>query len=282
MFTPRNHRGAWKRKDPVPVTSVWRERRTGEGNVVFQVPIATLKSRSLIFYICLTEIFMSIETKEEALERVLALEKPRCPHCDQVMDIWEVPQITVGDGLGWGEPFLFICFNNECPLFKSGWDEILEQTGHKSSYRCMNYPGTTQFELLPVFSSFGGSGQVITDETVAQEKAREEMIKTGFSILADCYVSRDLVQIIKMVMDTTEPLRVRLKAAEMIGDIAETEAIDLLKNTRFGSSKLQDAVDEAVKKIHKRCFTRSCPHCAEIIKQQAKICKHCKLEVAGQ
>ena len=49
---------------------------------------------------------MNIETREEALERVLALEKPKCPHCNQEMQIWEVPQITCGDGLGWGEPFL--------------------------------------------------------------------------------------------------------------------------------------------------------------------------------
>lgn len=225
---------------------------------------------------------MSIETREEALERVLKLEKPKCPHCNKEMDIWEVPQITVGDGLGWGEPFLFICFNNECPLFKEGWEDIMDQVGHSSSYRCMNYPGTDKYELLPVFSSFGGSAQIITDETIAHEKAQEEMVKTGFSILADCYVGRDLVQMLKMALDPTEPTRVRLKAAEMLGDVADTEAIDPLRNTRFGNTKLQQAVDEAIKKIHERCYTRECPHCAEIIKKQAKICKHCKMEVAGQ
>jgi hypothetical protein len=29
------------------------------------------------------------------------------------MKIWEVPPINVGDGLGWGTPFLFMCFNDE-------------------------------------------------------------------------------------------------------------------------------------------------------------------------
>jgi len=30
---------------------------------------------------------MVIETKDQVLEKVLEMEKPRCPHCDQVMSI---------------------------------------------------------------------------------------------------------------------------------------------------------------------------------------------------
>lgn len=225
---------------------------------------------------------MSMETLEEAFERVMSLEKPKCPHCDAEMSVWEVPAISVGDGLGWGEPFLFICFNDDCSVFKQGWEDLMENLGQKSSYRCMNYPGTDKYEILPVFSSFGGSAQVITDATIARQKEIEEAIKSGFSILADCYVAKDLVQILKMTLDSTEPVRVRLKAAEMLGDIAEVEAIEPMQNTKFGNQKLQEAVSDAVNKIHERCFTRTCPFCAEIIKQKAQICKHCKMEVAGK
>jgi hypothetical protein len=225
---------------------------------------------------------MSFESLQEIFEKIMSEPKPTCPHCHQPMELWEVPPITFSDGLGWGVPFLYVCFNDDCPLFVNGWDDIMEQVGQKSSVRCMNYPGTNQFEMLPVFSSFGGSGQVITDETVARQKAHEDGIKTGFSILADCYVNKDLVQILKMALDGQEPMRVRLKAAEMIGDLAETEAIDPLRNTKFGNLKLQETADAAIAKIHERCFTRECPFCAEIIKKQAKICKHCKMEVAGE
>ncbi|GAB6096515.1 hypothetical protein JCM14469_27680 [Desulfatiferula olefinivorans] len=225
---------------------------------------------------------MSFESREETLEKIMAAPKPKCPHCNQPMDLWEVPPISFSDGLGWGVPYLYVCFNDNCPLFVNGWDDIMEQVGQRSSVRCMNYPGTKQFEMLPVFSSFGGSGQVVTDETVARQKAHEEAIKSGFSILADCYVNKDLVQILKMTLDGQEPTRVRLKAAEMLGDLAETEAVDPLRNTKFGNLKLQETVDTAIAKIHERCFTRECPFCAEIIKKQAKICKHCKMEVAGE
>ena len=71
------------------------------------------------------------------------------------------------------------------------------------------------------------------------------------------------------------------KAAEMIGDIGEPEAVEPLRNAKFGNELVQKEVDAAIKKIHKRFFTRECPFCAEIIKNRANICKHCGKEVGG-
>jgi len=34
---------------------------------------------------------MAIETREEVLEKVLALEKPKCPHCNAEMNLWGSP-----------------------------------------------------------------------------------------------------------------------------------------------------------------------------------------------
>ena len=104
----------------------------------------------------------------------------------------------------------------------------------------------------------------------------------GFSILADCYVSQDTIEILRLLLDSGQPVRVRLKAAEMLGDIGPLDAIDALKTPRFGNEKLQGEVQKAVQKIHKRHFTRECPFCAEIIKSRAKMCKHCGKEVAGE
>ena len=225
---------------------------------------------------------MTFETKEQVLERILNQPKPKCPHCGQEMSIWEVPPITVGDGLGWGTPYLFICFNDNCSCYQQGWNHMKETYAHTASYRSMNYPGTTQFEVIPVFSDMGGRGQIIDDQVLAEQELLKEAIKKGFSILADCYVNKDGPQVLRMLMDSTEPTRVRLKAAEMIGDIGELEAIEPIRNLTFGNEILQKTVDEAISKIHNRFFTRECPFCAEIIKKRAKICKHCGKEVAGQ
>lgn len=224
---------------------------------------------------------MVMESKQDYLERVMAMEKPRCPHCDQEMKLWEVPPINVGDGLGWGAPFLFLCFNDDCPLYTQGWQSMEENFAQRASMRCFNYPGTEQFECMPVFSSMGGQGQVIDDEVMAQQEMLKEQIKKGFSILADCFVNKDGITIMSLLSDSCEPVRVRIKAAEMIGDIGALEAVEPLRFMRANNQKLQESIETAIDKIHKRFFTRECPFCAEIIKMRAKICKSCGKEVAG-
>ncbi|MDH3344816.1 MAG: zinc ribbon domain-containing protein [Desulfobacteraceae bacterium] len=225
---------------------------------------------------------MAFETKEQVLEKVLSQDKTLCPHCGVEMNIWEVPPFSFSDGLGWGTPYLFVCFNDECPLYVNGWKNLEENYAHNASYRCMNYPGTQQFECIPVFSPIGGTGQIIDDQVLVEQEMLKERIKRGFSILTDAYVSKDGVTVVRMLLDATEPQRVRLKAAEMVGDIGELEAIEPIKNVRFGIEIIQKKVDESVQKIHERYFTRECPFCAEIIKKRAKICKHCGQDVAGQ
>ena len=221
------------------------------------------------------------ETREQVLEKIMAQPKPSCPHCGSEMNLWEVPPINVGDGLGWGTPFLFLCFNDECPLYQQGWDNMMENYAHTASYRCMNYPGTDQYELIPVFSDQGGRGQIIDEDIVAEQEAIKEAIKNGFAMLAECFVRKDGPSVLTILLDSAHPNRVRQKAAEMIGDIGEAEAIEPLRNARFGNDLVQKEVDAAISKIHERHFTRECPFCAEIIKKRAKICKHCQKEVSG-
>ncbi|MGB5990782.1 MAG: zinc ribbon domain-containing protein [Desulfobacterales bacterium] len=225
---------------------------------------------------------MAFETKEQVLEKVLSQEKPKCPHCGVEMTIWEVPPFSFSDGLGWGTPYLFICFNDECSLYVQGWENMEENYSQCASYRSMNYPGTKQFECIPVFSPVGGTGQIIDEQILAEQEILKEKTKKGFSILAGAYVDKDHVTVVRLLLDGTEPQRVRLKAAEMIGDIGVLEAIEPIKSARFGSEITQKKVDESVKKIHERFFTRECPFCAEIIKKRAKICKHCGQDVAGK
>jgi ribosomal protein L37AE/L43A len=225
---------------------------------------------------------MALETKEQVLENILSRKKPLCPHCGKEMSIWEVPPFSFSDGLGWGEPYLFVCFNNDCPVYLKGWDDIMDNYAHKATVRCMCYPSTQQFEYMPVFSTIGGTGQIIDDQILVEQEILKEKMKKGFSILAGAYASKDSVTVVRLLLDGAEPQRVRLKAAEMIGDIGELEAIDPIRSARFGNQIIQKQVDKSIKKIHERYFTRECPFCAEIIKKRAKICKHCGKDVAGQ
>jgi hypothetical protein len=225
---------------------------------------------------------MLFETREQVFEKVMSMEKPKCPHCENEMSIWEVPPINFSDGLGWGVPYLFVCFNDECSLYKGGWEHLKDNYAHTASYRCMNYPGTKQFELMPVFSPVGATGQVIDDQVLLQQEALKENIKKGFSILAECFASKNAPTALSLLLDPAEPMRVRIKAAEIIGDIAGLDAIEPLRNLKIGNDILQKETEKALENIHTRHFTRECPLCAEIIKKRAKICKHCGKDVGGK
>ncbi len=223
---------------------------------------------------------MAFETKEELLERYIKMDKPHCPDCDHDMTLWEVPPINFSDGLGWGTPYLFVCFNDECPSFKSGWDNLKQTMEMGASYRCYIEPGTTNFEYMPVFSAAGGTGGKVDDEALIHQQAKKELLKQTFSVLTDYYMSKDWDEILKICLDAHIPDRARLKAAEMVGEIGGVEATEHLINHKFPTPVLQKGVDEAVAQLHERHFTRECPYCAEIIKKRAKLCKHCDKEIS--
>lgn len=221
-----------------------------------------------------------METIQEYLERLLAQKKPLCPHCEAEMTIWEVPPMTFSDGLGWGTPFLYVCYNNECKIFAEGWENIADNYGHKSSYRCIRYPFEEKFELMTVFGAEGGTQGLVTEETLNEQERLKEATKTGFSILADCFVNKDILKILSMLTDYKEPIRVRLKAAEMLGDICDTdEVVEPMRNISPDNAKMKEAINSAIDKILLRCFSRECPFCMEIIKRRANTCKHCGKDV---
>jgi hypothetical protein len=220
-----------------------------------------------------------VKTKQDILDEMLAIEAPQCPHCQQHMQIWQVPDFAFGDGLGWGTPYLFVCFNDDCPSYKSGWDAIRGNFAHNASYRCMCYPDAKTFEFIPVFSPEGGTGQVVNEQVLKEQEQLKEAIKLGFSTLADAYVNKDADAVLLILFDALQPARVRLKASDMIGQLGRTEDIESLTSNKYGNQLIADQVKASIKKIHQRFFTRECPFCAEIIKERAKICKHCGSEV---
>ena len=79
-------------------------------------------------------------------------EKHYCPHCSGDLVLCHAPPVHVGDGLGWGSEYLFICLNDLCPLFIRGWDYIESQYGHVGSYRYMEMPNSKESYTMMVVS----------------------------------------------------------------------------------------------------------------------------------
>jgi hypothetical protein len=223
---------------------------------------------------------MALETKEELLEKYIKMDKPQCPHCDEGMSLWEVPQIAVSDGLGWGTPYLFICFNDDCPSYKKGWEHIQDTMEQSASYRCINEPGRSNFEYMPVYSPIGATGGKLDDAALIEREAKRELAKQTFSLLTDYYLSKDWDEILKILLDPKIPPKARLKAAEMVGELGDSDATEHLLNYNFPTPVLQEGVKKAVDQLHERHYTRECPYCAQIIKNRAKLCMHCNKEVS--
>jgi hypothetical protein len=223
---------------------------------------------------------MAFETKEELLDKYIKMDKPKCPDCNTEMTLWEVPPINFSDGLGWGTPYLFVCFSDECGSYKKGWEHMQETMESRSSYRCYIEPGQKNFEYMPVFSPVGATGGKLDDEALIHQEAKKELLKQTFSVLTDYYMSKDWDEILKICLDPKIPAKARLKAVEMVGELAGTEATEHLINHKFPTPVLQAGVVKAIEQLHERHYTRECPYCAEIIKKRAKLCMHCNKEIS--
>jgi hypothetical protein len=73
-------------------------------------------------------------------------EAPTCPHCKSVMEKMDARY------LDWDSPYLWVCYNNECTLFKRGWNHMMETVGQLVSYRFMIHPQNGQAGVIPAFS----------------------------------------------------------------------------------------------------------------------------------
>jgi SAM-dependent methyltransferase len=70
---------------------------------------------------------------EELKRRKAALKHTlRCPHCEQRLLKWEVPQNPFTQ---WDVDFMYVCFNDQCPYLVQGWEVMKQQGNSGLSYR---------------------------------------------------------------------------------------------------------------------------------------------------
>ncbi|KJR40771.1 hypothetical protein MCHI_003342 [Candidatus Magnetoovum chiemensis] len=90
--------------------------------------------------------------------------RPDCPYCGQKMKKTETPPFNIGEGLGWCEDFLYICFNDECSFYSKGWEHIMRNYGKTASYRCMCYPSSGNMDAICVYTPQALTGQIVEDD----------------------------------------------------------------------------------------------------------------------
>lgn len=220
---------------------------------------------------------MAILTREDVYNKMVEGEKPKCPHCGEKMAIWECPPVGFSDGLGWGTPYLYVCFNDECPPYVKGWESIMDGYAVRASYRCICDPMSSPMtsDCMPVFSPEGGKGSIIDAELEAKKKGNHEALKKALEALDAFAEGKKQDAILEVLFDEKSLPPVAFRAAELIGEMGTLDVIEPIRNHVFKNDLVREKVEAGLALIHKRNFTTECPFCAEIIKARAIVCKHC-------
>ena len=72
-----------------------------------------------------------------------------CPHCQQRLSKWEVPDDPCID---WPNDHLYLCFNDSCPFVVRGWRHMWNQGIAGVSYRFLFNPATGACNTVPIRS----------------------------------------------------------------------------------------------------------------------------------
>jgi len=86
-------------------------------------------------------------------------EKTICPHCGSQMKKWKTPPDST-----WGTNYHWVCFNDDCPYYKRGWQWMKEQYQQHASYRHSYNPETRQMGPIPVWSENALRSGIIEDD----------------------------------------------------------------------------------------------------------------------
>ena len=216
-----------------------------------------------------------VVTKADVYEKVIFAERPVCPHCGKEMNISECADTGLSCGSGWGTPYFFVCFNDKCPAFVNGWESMKRDYGRKCSYRCICFPGSRKTEMMMVFSYSDVKSEIVDEDVIATDRARGTAADPAVQELVLCFESKDVKALLSNLFDDKVYYKVRLKAAELIGELGLVEVIEPLRNYESKDQRIVAKVGDGIKRIHEITHTRECPYCTEIIEAQATTCSQC-------
>ncbi len=206
-------------------------------------------------------------------------EKHYCPHCKKQLTCCNAPPFHVGDGLGWGSEYMYICLNDECSLFVQGWQHVETQFGHRASYRYMKLPDEKNGTPMMVASKDAFKGCEVDPESIKMQNERYAREKEALQQLATSVSEKNLTPVLTLILDEAAAKDGRKKACALLAELNDLACIDPIRNHKFKDTSIEHATNMAIQQILKANFKKECPYCAEIIKSQAKVCMHCRKDL---
>ena len=207
-------------------------------------------------------------------------EEHYCPHCNTRLSCCQAPPFHVGDGLGWGCEVLFVCLNNDCPLFVKSWQRFEEVYGHSSSCRYVVVPGEPSGSAMMVQGKDAFTGSVIDPEEIRAQNQRYAREQEARAQLCTCVAEKNLAPALELILDEKAAPAGRKEACELLVALNDLSCIDPIRNHKFINTEIEQAANMAISALLKANFQKECPYCMEIVKSLAKVCKHCGKELA--
>lgn len=81
-----------------------------------------------------------------------------CPDCGSVLKKWLVPE-----GASWDDEYFLVCFNDDCPYYRDGWEWMKKQYNQVASYRRTINPITGVASMIPVWSDSATREMIVDD-----------------------------------------------------------------------------------------------------------------------
>lgn len=209
----------------------------------------------------------------------LAQEKHLCPHCQQQLSCCEAPPFHIGDGLGWGTDIFFLCLNDQCALFTRSWENFEQRYGHNASCRYMLLPGEDTGMTIMVGSAEAFTGSIIDLESITSQNQRFHNETKFIAQLDTCLAEKNLEPVLGLILDNSAELPMRRRAIELLAAMNDLSCLDPLRNHTFAHTDIEMEVNMAIRQLLEKNHRKECPYCMEIIKAQAKACRHCGKEV---
>ena len=202
-----------------------------------------------------------------------------CPHCNAKLSCCEAPQFHVGDGLGWGADVLFICLNDDCSLFTKGWEVVEARYGHHASYRYMELPGSHEGNVMMVGNKDAFKASIVDRATIEKQNLRYQEEKEAVAALDTCIAEGNLKPVLTLLLDEAANRENRERAIGYLMQLNDLACIDPIRNHTFRDTKFEQECNMVIAQLLQKNYKKECPECFEIVKAQARKCKHCGAEL---
>lgn len=122
------------------------------------------------------------------------------------------------------------------------------------------------------------TGSIVNHDKMMETNVRYQKEKEARAKLDTCVAEKDLEPVLCLITDEEADLKSRHRACKLLTELNDLECIDPIRAHKFHHTEIGQLADLAINGILKNHNRRECAHCAEIVKAQAKICKHCGRE----